>query len=90
MEHPKSKSTQPRYSTTSHPVGRNERVELFMTYGAFCAAGNEISVLTVAVSPVVVEAVPDLGVDGRHCLHVRLAPLSPEVFGLHWKIARSI
>ena len=43
--------------------------------------------LTVSVRPVVVEAVPHLGVDGRHRLHVRLAPLSPEVFGLQQKVS---
>lgn len=39
--------------------------------------------LTVAVGPVVVEPVPHLLVDGRHGLHVALAPLPPQVLGLH-------
>ena len=42
--------------------------------------------LTVSVRPVVVEAVPHLGVDGRHRLHVRLPPLTTQVFGLQYVI----
>lgn len=40
------------------------------------------ALLTVAVSPVVVHAVPHLLVDGRHGFHVALPPLPPQVLGL--------
>lgn len=41
--------------------------------------------LTVSVRPVVVEAMPDLLVDGRHRLHVALPPLTSQVFCLHFE-----
>lgn len=37
---------------------------------------------TVSVSPVIVEPVADLLVDGRHGLHVALPPLAAQVLGL--------
>lgn len=38
--------------------------------------------LTVTVGPVVIEAMADLLVDGRHGLHVALPPLAAQVLGL--------
>lgn len=44
---------------------------------------NKFQVHTISVGPVVIEPVAHLLVDGGHCLHVALPPLSPQVLGLH-------
>lgn len=44
-----------------------------------------LALLTVAVSPVIIHAVPHLLVNGRHGFHVALSPLAPQVFGLDFQ-----
>lgn len=44
-----------------------------------------LALLTIAVSPVIVHAMPHLLVNGRHGFHVAFSPLTPQVFGLDFQ-----
>lgn len=47
--------------------------------------GFNEQLLTVSIRPVVIQAMSNFLVDGRHGLHVAFPPLPPQVFGLHFE-----
>jgi len=54
-----------------------------LVYDACISNTAAVCILTVAIRPVVSEAVSHFLIDGRHGFHVAFAPLSAEIFGLH-------
>lgn len=80
------RATKTRYRPCSMPKGReNEGTtgKESKASPALPSPARAAGGLTIAVSPVVVQPVPHLLVDGRHRLHVALAPLSSQILGLH-------
>lgn len=62
----------------------NLHIVFFYTEGDGVSTQKPIK-LTISISPVIVETMSHLLVDGRHGLHVALPPLTPQVFGLHFE-----